>query len=403
MNLEELKEISADEAFDMMGTQEGKAIAKAAIQQKLNSDPALCERIGQSFLHLMDIATKIKIEGKENQEEVLAFFAAYKKLSEMPEEEARAIFEKALREDPEIDPEEAEGIIQQINFRKAESLLIATPKVIRKIYDGETDFTDGIQPVDISPKKQKGKFIVPVELVFVSPGTEEGLQIQKHLTPFDKQVQTGIFTLLENGYTAFSAKQVYEVFAGKTTTSPQAIGHVTRSINKQRTTLISIDWTAHAKMNGLPVDQQQGDYIATEENLLLLRRVKLRCNGQELDGYSVIEEPILYRYAKQVGQLSTIDRKLLDVPVNNTEVNIILKNELLERIDIMKKRKSKISNNIAFETLYKLAGVGEDRIERGRIRTAVEKMLQTWKKEGFISGYATNKEKNKIVSVSIKI
>ena len=403
MNLDELNRMSANDVFEMLGTPEGRATVEAAIQKKLESDPVLCERIGQGFLQLMDIATKIGIKLKDNQEEIMAFFAACKKLSEMPEEEARAIFEAALREDPEFDPEEAEGIIQQINFKKPESLLIATPKVIRKLYDGETDFTDGVQPVDISPRKQKGKFVVPVELVFVSTVNEEGLQIQKHLTPFDKQVQTGIFTLLENGYTAFTAKQVYEVFAGKTTTSPQAIGHVTRSINKQRTTLISIDWTAHAKMKGLPVDQQQGDYIATEENLLLLRRGKLRCNGQELDGYSVIEEPILYRYAKQVGQLSTIDRKLLDVPVNNTEVNIILKNELLERIDTMKKRKGKISNNIAFDTLYKLAGVGEDRKERERIRTAVEKMLKAWKKEGFISGYAMNQEKRKIVSVSVQI
>ena len=400
MNLEEMKD---KDLFDLAETEEGREFLIEALKRKLEENPDITAKIGNFVLQLFAFVEKLGEKIINNQEDILAFLTACQKLSEMPEEEARAIVEAALREDPEYDPEEAEGIIQQINFKKPESLLIATPKVIRKLYDGETDFTDGVQPVDISPRKQKGKFVVPVELVFVSTVNEEGLQIQKHLTPFDKQVQTGIFTLLENGYTAFTAKQVYEVFAGKTTTSPQAIGHVTRSINKQRTTLINIDWTAHAKMNGLPVDQQQGDYIATEENLLLLRRVKLRCNGQELDGYSVIEEPILYRYAKQVGQLSTIDRKLLDVPVNNTEVNIILKNELLERIDTMKKRKSKISNNIAFETLYKLAGVGEDRKERERIRTAVGKMLEAWKKDGFISGYALNREKKKIVSVSVQI
>lgn len=400
MNLEEMKD---GDLFTLAETEEGREFLIEALKRKLEESPDMTSKIGNFVLQSFAFAEKLGEKIVSHQEDILAFFAACKKLSEMPENEARAIIEKALRDDPEFDPDEAEVIIQQINFKKPESLLIATPKVIRKLYDGKTDFSDGVQPVDISPQRQKGKFIVPVELVFVSTVTEEGLQIQKHLTPFDKQVQTGIFTLLENGYTAFTAKQVYEVFAGKTTTSPQAIGHVTRSINKQRTTLISIDWTAHAKMKGLPVDQQQGDYIATEENLLLLRRVKLRCNGQELDGYSVIEEPILYRYAKQVGQLSTIDRKLLDVPVNNTEVNIILKNELLERIDTMKKRNGKISNNIAFETLYKLAGIGENRMEQGRIRTAVEKMLQSWKESGFISGYATNKEKNKIVSVSIKI
>lgn len=246
---------------------------------------------------------------------------------------------------------------------------------------------------------------MPVE-IFVS-ASAEALEIQKYLTPYDRQVQNGIFTLIENGYTAFTAKQVYEAFAGKTTTSPQIIGHVTRSINKQRTTLITIDWTDHAKMKGLPVDQSRGDYVATEENLLLLQRVRLRCNGQDLDGYSVIAPPILYRYSKQVGQLATIDRKLLDVPVNNTESNIILKNYLLERIDTMKKadkaRGKVMTHNIAFETLYNLTGTNAGNgTQTSRIRKAVSVMLDTWKKEGYIKGYTVNKRKQEIISVTIR-
>lgn len=303
-------------------------------------------------------------------------------------------------ENPGSDTEE---VVQLVNYVKPGSLLLPTTKVSRKLYDGETDFTDGVQPIDISRKNQKGKFIVPAKLVFMPTISQEGLEIPRHLTPFDKQVQNGIFTLIENGYTAFTAKQVYEAFAGKTTSEKLAIERVTDSITKQRLTLIGLDWTAHAKMKGLLVDQQRGDYVAKQENLLLLSRVKVRCGGQDLDGYTVIRKPILYRYAKAVGQLATIDRKLLDVPVNNTVANIVLKNELLERIDTMKRRKRNVSNTILFETLYKIAEVGEGGVERSRSRAAIKKMLNTWKKEKFISGYTLNKTGPKIVSVTVHI
>lgn len=402
MKFDDLSHRSAGEVIDMMGTPEGREIIETAIKSTLEADPALSEQIGLGFIQILGIIGKLGKQYADNQDQILSFFAACDKLASMPEAEAIALIEEALKkEGGNMTPGEVGDIIQQINFKKPESFLIPTTKVIQKLYDGMTDFTDGVQPVDVGGKKAQGRYIVPVE-IFVS-ASAEALEIQKYLTPYDRQVQNGIFTLIENGYTAFTAKQVYEAFAGKTTTSPQIIGHVTRSINKQRTTLISIDWTDHAKMKGLPVDQSRGDYVTTEENLLLLRRVKLRCNGQDLDGFGVIAPPILYRYAKQVGQLSTIDRKLLDVPVNNTESNIILKNYLLERIDTMKKTAKKISNNIAFETLYTLTGTGTNPVKRNRMRNAVSVMLDTWKDQGYISGYSINKKKQEIISLSIRL
>lgn len=406
MTFDEISHKKAVEVFDMMATPEGREIIETAIKSTLESDPELSEQIGRGFIQIITIIGKLGERFYANKDKILSFFAACDRLASMPEAEAVALVEEALKEEGRnITPGEVTDIIQQINFKKPESLLIPTTKVIQKLYDGMTDFTNGIQPVDVGGKKSKGRYLVPVE-IFVS-ASAEALEIQKYLTPYDRQVQNGIFTLIENGYTAFTAKQVYEAFAGKTTTSPQIIGHVTRSINKQRTTLITIDWTDHAKMKGLPVDQSRGDYVATEENLLLLQRVRLRCNGQDLDGYSVIAPPILYRYSKQVGQLATIDRKLLDVPVNNTESNIILKNYLLERIDTMKKAdkaKGKImTHNIAFETLYSLTGTNAGNgTQTSRIRKAVSVMLDTWKKEDYIKGYTVNKRKQEIISVTIR-
>lgn len=400
MTFDEISHKKAVEVFDMMATPEGREIIETAIKSTLETDPELSEQIGRGFIQIITIIGKLGEQFYYNKDKILSFFAACDRLASMPEAEAVALIEEALKEEGRnMTPGEVTDIIQQINFKKPESLLIPTTKVIQKLYDGMTDFTNGIQPVDVGGKKAKGRYLVPVE-IFVS-ASAEALEIQKYLTPYDKQVQNGIFTLIENGYTFFTAKQVYEAFAGKSTTSPQIIGHVTRSINKQRTTLISIDWTAHAKMNGFPVDESRGDYIVTEQNLLLLDRAKCSYKGQILDGYTVIAPPILYRYAKQVGQLATIDRKLLDVPVNNTESNIILKNYLLERIDTMKKR-GQNTRHIAFATLYSLTGTNSrNGTQTSRLRKAVFVMLDTWQKQRFIRKYTVKKRKQEIISVII--
>lgn len=322
---------------------------------------------------------------------------ATKQLQDMPEEEALEIVSKywGASEEGHAQPGTAE-IVSQNNLKKPESLLIPTAKVIKYLYDGKTDFTGGLQPVSVGRKKGLTNVLVET---FVTAGIDESMQLSARLTRYDKQVQNGIFTLIENGYTAFTPKQVYTAFSGKGDATPQAIAQVTRSINKQRTTLITIDWTAHAKMNGLPIDESRGDYATQEENLLYLTRCRIKLNGAELDGYKVIRVPPLLRYVKAVGQLSTIDKKLLDVPVNNTEGNIVLKNELIEQIEAIKK--GKLQKVITFERLYEYKQAGTKQ-EKSRVRKDVEAMLKEWKKQGFIRSYAMNKKGREFHSISIQ-
>lgn len=402
MTFDEISHKKAGEVFDMMSTPEGREIMETAIKSTLEADPELSEAIGQGFVQILSIIGKLGEQADYNKDRILSFLAACDRLASMPEAEAIALIEEALKEEgTNMTTGEVTDIVQQINFKKPESLLIPTTKVIQKLYDGITDFTNGIQPVDVGGKKTKGKYLVPVE-IFVS-ASAEALEIQKYLTPYDRQVQNGIFTLIENGCRFFTAKQVYEAFAGKSTTQKTVENRINRSIQKQRTTLITIDWTAHAQMNGIPIDPSRGDYMVTEQNLLMLNRGTASINGQLLDGYYVIEAPILYRYAKQVGQLSTIDRKLLDVPVNKNDRNIILTNYLLERIDTMKKSKT-TQPRISFEKLYALTGINTDsNTTKNRLRDTVKKMLDYWTKKGHIKGYTVHKTKQEYKSISIKI
>lgn len=356
--------------------------------------------IEKHFAKLLTVIIKAGESLIENQNEVISFLTACQKLSEMPEAEARAIIEKAfheINEGEEVPAEQIDEIVKQLNFRQPETMLVPLTKTGSKIYDGKTDFTGG-KAVNVGRRKKPA--LVKVE-TFVSTVTEDGLTLPKSLSRYDKQVQHGIFSLIESGQTVFSSKQVYEAFAGKSTTSPQAIGKVTRSINKMRTTLISIDWTEHARLNGLPVDPGKGDYVVTEENLLHLRRVRIRSNGQDIDGYQVITAPILYRYAKEIGQICTIDRKLFDVPINNTDPAMILRNEILQRIEQIKNPKNKMTNNIKYSTIYEIAEAGENRIQRQRTRAAVKKMLEAWKEKGYIKDFKDNMQGREYASITI--
>lgn len=349
---------------------------------------------------LLTIISKAGIKILEQQGECGSIIEAIERLSELPEDEAREIIEKAFAEihnGEEIPEEQVEEIVKQLNFRQPETLLVPLTKAGNKLYDGKTEFSGG-KLVNVGTRKKEA--LVKVE-TFVSTVTEDGLTLPKSLTRYDKQVQHGIFSLIESGQTVFSSKQVYEAFAGKSITRPQAIGKVTRSINKMRTTLISIDWTAHAQLNGLPVDPGRGDFVVSEENLLHLRRVRIRSNGQEIDGYQVIATPVLYRYAKEIGQICTVDRGLLNVPINNTDSAMILRNELLQRIEQLKNPRNKMSNNIKYSTIYDIAEVGEDPKQRQRTRTAVKKMLEAWKKKNYIKDFRDNMQGREYVSITI--
>lgn len=351
------------------------------------------------LIKLLTIISKAGIKAFDNQEECFSVLEAIERLSELPEDEARTIIEKAFSEihnGREIPDEQTKEIIRQLNFRQPESLLVPLTKVGNKMYDGKTDFTGG-KLVNTGTKKKEA--LVKVE-TFVSTITEDGLTLSKPLTRYDKQVQNGVFSLIESGQTVFSSKQVYEAFAGKSSTSAQAIGKVTQSLNKMRTTLISIDWTEHARLNGLPFDSNRGDFMVSETYLLPLDRIRMNSYGQEIDAFQVIAMPVLYRYAKAVGQVCTIERSLFSVPVSNTDSSVVIRNELLQRIEQIKNPRNKIGNTIRFSWIYDLVGV-TDKTIKDRRRKDVIKMLDEWVGKKHFHSYTIEKSKKEFHSIVI--
>ena len=298
-------------------------------------------------------------------------------------------------------PENAQVIAEVIsqNYTRPNNYLMLTPKAVKTAFDGKTDLTEGGQRLRVSPKKQKNAYIVPMELY----PPEIGQKI--YLDRTDRQILNGIATMIEHGNGEFTIKQIYEASTGKELKDTRKITDWEERIRRMRQILINIDWTEHARMNGLSMDNP-GDYVVSQENFLSLRYVKIRTNGQEREGYQLLDFPPLYRYAKAVEQLQQVEMKYLDLPVSNTDSNLALRDELLERIETMKKpRKKKLANanNISFDTLYKVAGIPDDAKQKERTRKAVFAMLDAWKQQGLFRDYAQNKSGRQVISVTIEI
>lgn len=361
---------TTNDFFDKMKTPEGQKELLEAFQQWLESDPTTAEAIVAGIVQAIDCASQAGRRMLQHPNETVSFLEVMQRISTMSEEEARAYIEAMLGEDGNATAKE---LIRKIDFKKPMNYVYPTLKATMESFRKDKFTDDGTLAlgVDVSPRKSPSKAIVTIDMVIAVD--ESDTRIQKYLTPYDRQVMNGVFTLYANGIYNFTSKQVYEAFAGKSTTSKQAIGHVTRSIEKMRRTFIDIDWTEHLKMNG--TKSKGDDSFVTNENLLSLTGCKFRCNGQVLEGYVFDKTPPLYRYAKAVGQLSTVDRRLLAVPISNTEDTILLKNYLLERIQSMKH--GKVSHNIKFETLYKLMGADND-VKHWRVRDKVETILSYW-------------------------
>lgn len=318
-------------------------------------------------------------------------------------EEVKALFQEVF----------SKRYIEQQGYRKPEILSQMLTKASQCVFDGKTDFSEG-KVINVTPEKnnrgKKGKtYIVPLQITNTVM-LDDTQELAGYLTPYDLQVYNGICTVAESirhskGYTegqpiVFTAKQVYEAFTGSKKDykpSPTAIENVKKHIRLMRSSLVSINWTQHAELNGL--DAKRGDYIVTNENLLYIREATIKSGGQILEGYQLLEMPVLYRYASSVRQICTVERKYLDVPVSNTDSNIAITNYLIRRIEGMKG--SAKTRTILFSTIFEKNCITGNKSQLKRRRDDVFKRLEAWKKIGYIKDYKINKKGQEYHSIEI--
>ena len=107
----------------------------------------------------------------------------------------------------------------------------------------------------------------------------------------------------------------------------------------------------------------------------------------------LFREPPLLSFARERGQITTIDRSLLaEMPIDKTEQNIGLFHYLMTQIAFIKNPKNKMANpKILYATIFEKLGIdGKTEAEkkaRARTKKKTQTMLEYFTNKGIIDGY----------------
>ena len=225
-------------------------------------------------------------------------------------------------------------------------------------------------------------------------------------TAYDRTVYNGICSLFQAGNKHFTPVMVYRAMNGITDgrkVSPQAVGAVTRSIEKLRYTKLTIDCTeqikAYPKLKQATVD----DMLLTAKKVRVLNQ-----NGEVQDAYAFNSVPILYDYSRNIGQVLSIPPRLLNSSkkLNTTEEVIVIREYLIRRIEGMKGKNALRSDRITYAAIYEELGVDQATITKDKarkIRDNTEKLLGHLQAEGFISGFTEYKSGRTIAGLQISL
>lgn len=241
----------------------------------------------------------------------------------------------------------------------------------------------------------------------------EGVQISKPMTPYDREVHNAVATLWAAGNRNITPRQVYQTMTGASGKPRQsAIANVEESLDKQRRTFVSLDFSKELRGRTAEFDGEvvTADQCRFETNMLNAdKAIVTTVNGRENIGYIIKDAPILYYHDCTTRQLISYPQRLLEETskvVSMTPKNILIRSYLLARIKQMSRKGSKQSKNIRYDAICEAAGIsGTNRTERKRAKDTAKKLLDAFVQQGFIAGwteYSSSGSTHKALGVTIK-
>ena len=279
--------------------------------------------------------------------------------------------------------------IELLNSIIPQNYIIPNNKLINKMVKGEAPYNEEF---DLRINKEaKKKIITKVSLNY----DDSNIQIydkDRRFTPYDRTVHNAVCSLFEAGNTNFTPEQVYRAMNGlddQQYVSPQSVGAITRSLDKQRQIYAKVDYTNEAKAYRKDVRS-----CIVEDHILSAKKITLEAGGHKVTGYKLNNKPILYEYAQLTGQVLTVPSKLLNTKdvIRSTEDVIIIREYLIRRIEVMKKNKDQ-SNRILLERVYEELNEPEPTKKKAlKIRNIIEKLLSKFVSEKYIKNFEFYKE-----------
>lgn len=300
--------------------------------------------------------------------------------------------------------DEIKQTLEEQDYKKPTAYMQSLTKPMR-MFDSDIDLKTLENGLEISVGKNKHKpVLVSAQLV---TSNEINDILPKNIDDFDRAVLDGVCTLRDNGNKCFTLTQLCYVLTKNDKPTANLKKAVERSIQKLQTTLLKLDWTAHADMKHIVhTETRKGKTIViqpvkTEEAILRIRKDTFLINGnQSVEGYILEKTPALWQYAKAVNQIAYTNIDMLKVDCNATPENIVLRNELIRHIEHTDKNKN-WSNTISLQAIYDHCNISANKTATSRARKHMKDMLDCWKRKGYIKSYKFNKEGNSYKSITI--
>jgi uncharacterized protein YueI len=232
---------------------------------------------------------------------------------------------------------------------------------------------------------------------------------KQNYSPYDSAVYSGIITLFEAENTIISPAMVYRAMNGLNESeyvNPSTLEKVEKSIDKNRTSQLTIDFTEEARQYMRPYKETADDFHTTYQgNLLVADKITVKNNGMEQTAYKILRKPILYEYAQMVNQVITIPIQLLHTKggVHSTEEVIVLREYLLRQIENYKRRKKAGSFSLSYFDIYDIYGISAEthknlKDKYKKIRHHTEAILGEWKRLGYILDYESKRGGTRAIS-----
>lgn len=166
------------------------------------------------------------------------------------------------------------------------------------------------------------------------------------LTPDDLVVMDAVYTLMTYNCTAFTPAMVVRIMSGNpaqdvTKTMTDAI---TERLDKLSSILIAIDCTSEMRTRKI-IDPEATAVL--HGPLLPLQKIQVITGNHHYikPGYQLLRDPVLYSYAKVLGQIASVPVQLFRVGgISNSSESIVIRRYLLKRIEAMKNSKNRISS-----------------------------------------------------------
>jgi len=227
----------------------------------------------------------------------------------------------------------------------------------------------------------------PIDVLYAIDFSDlDNVSISKDMTPYDKRVYIACDGLYRGGYDVVSAQQIYRAMMGnpKARASKTDINKINKSLDKMMFAHLYIDNIQEIESG---YNRKHFKYDAP---LLPMERIQAYINGQFVDAaIHFFRDMPLISFARERGNITTIEIALLDSPLSKTNANIDLEDYLIEEIARIKNGKR--NPKMLYETIYKEAGI-TTAMQLKRAPEKIKKLLEHYIACNYIKAYKTTKD-----------